>query len=92
MQVILGTAASKMPLDQFVSEGELCEVEILNEGGATVAYLVPALRPDHRVYGAFERVFQSHADTLRRRAENPNPGITTAELFAKLDALTHDAE
>ena len=92
MQVVLGTAASQIPLEQFVSGDELQEVEIVNETGAVIAYLVPAVHSDHRVYAAFERVFQSHADTLHRRAENPNPGITTAELFAKLSALTHDSE
>lgn len=92
MQVVLGTAASKRPLEQFVSCKPLDEVEIVNEGGDAVAYLIPAVRPDHKIYAEFERVFQSHAETLRHRAENPTPGITTAELFAKLDALAATSE
>ena len=92
MQVVLGTAASKTPLEEFVAGGKLDEVEILDEAGVTVGYIVPAVRPDHKVYAAFERVFQSHAETLLRRAKNPAPGITTAELFDKLDALANDAE
>lgn len=92
MQVVLGTPASKVPLEQFVSDNPLDEVEIVDEGGDTIAYLVPAVRPDHKIYAAFERAFQSHADTLRRRAANPASGITTAELFAKLDALIEESE
>jgi antitoxin (DNA-binding transcriptional repressor) of toxin-antitoxin stability system len=92
MQVVLGTPASKKPLDEFIPRVGSGEIEIVAADGTALAYLVPAVSPDHKVYAAFERVFQSHADTLRRRAANPVPGITTAELFARLDALAQNAE
>lgn len=92
MQVILGTPASKKPLDEFLPAVASDEIEIVGEDGTALAYLVPAARPGDATYERLEKVFQSHAAELRRRASNPARGITTQELFSKLDAKTNDAE
>ena len=92
MQVVLGTPASKKPLDEFIARVKLDEIEIIAADGTALAYLVAAARPGDATYAKFEAVFQSHSDELHRRAANLTPGITTQELFSKLDALTNDTE
>ena len=89
MQVIVGTAAS---LDDLIPRVQNDEIEIVDADGITVAYLVAAPRPGDATYSRFETIFQSHAETLRRRAANPARGITTQELLSKLDAMTCDVE
>ena len=71
---------------------ELDEIEIIAADGTALAYLVAAARPGDATYAKFEAVFQSHSDELHRRAVNLAPGITTQELFSKLDAQTNDTE
>lgn len=90
MQVVMGTAASKVPLDEFIPRVQSDEIEIVGADGIALAYLVPAARPGDATYEKFEKVFQSHADELRRRAANPARGITTQELFSKLDSMSDD--
>ena len=89
MQVVVGTAAT---LDELIPRMQTDEIEIVDADGIAVAFLVAAPRPGDATYSKFETVFQSHAETLRRRAANPARGITTQELLSKLDAMTSDAE
>ena len=74
MQVVLGTAASKVPLDEFIPGVQSDEIEIVGADGTPLAYLVPAARPGDATYAKFEQVFQSHAAELRRRALSCPPG------------------
>jgi hypothetical protein len=92
MQVMLGTPASKRPLDEFIPRVGVDAVEIVAEDGTALAYLVPATQSGDDTYARFEKVFQSHAEELRRRAAMPRDGITTQELLAKLHAMTDEVE
>ena len=92
MQVVLGTAAAKTPLDEFLGRSPVDEVEIVDADGTALAYLIPVPRPSDEVYAKFEAVFQSHAETLRRRAANPSRGVSTEELLTKLRGLSDEAE
>ena len=88
MQVVLGTAAAKAPLDEFLRHSPVDEVEIVDANGTALAYLIPVPRPDDATYAKFETVFQSHAEVLRHRAANPARGVSTEELLTKLRGLS----
>ena len=94
MQVVLGTAGSKASLDEIVCQSlaDEEEIEIVAADGTALAYLVPVARPGNATYAKFEAIFQSHAETLRRRAANSSPGTSTEVLLKKLQTLTGDAE
>lgn len=88
--VVLGSEASKEPLDQFIQHAT-DEVEVVDSNGMVMAYVWPAPRPGDATYAKFEAIFQSHAVELQRRRANPEPGITTAELLRKLHSLNQPA-
>ena len=92
MQVVLGTAAAKTPLDDFIERTPLDEIEIVDANGTALAYLVPVPRPGDETYAKFESVFQQHAATLASRAASPSHGICTEELLTKLNALPGKAD
>ena len=92
MQVVLGTAAAKTPLDEFLGRSPVDEVEIVDADGTALAYLIPVPRPSDEVYAKLEAVFQSHAETLRRRAANLSRGVSTEELLTKLRGLSDEAK
>jgi hypothetical protein len=92
MQVTLGTAAAQVSLDEFVRRGAEDEIEIVDANGTALAYLIPAPRTGDETYSRFETVFQSHSETLRRRAAKPACGISTEELLTKLHALDSPTE
>ncbi len=92
MQVVLGTAASKVPLDEFFGRIPVDEVEIVDANGTALAYLIPVPRPEDETYARFETVFQSHADDLRRRAAKLSRGVSTEELLTKLTSLSGEAD
>ena len=91
MQVVLGTAAAKAPLDEFVRHTPVDEIEIVDANGTALAYLIPASRPGDETYAKLETIFQGHAEVLRRRAANPSRGVSTEELLTKLRGLASDA-
>ena len=92
MQVIVGTAAAKAPLDEFVRHSPVDEIEIVDANGTALAYLVPAPQPGDDTYARLETIFQSHAEVLCRRAANPSRGVSTEELLTKLHGLNGQAE
>ena len=92
MQVVLGTAAAKTPLDEFLGRTPVDEIEIVDADGTALAYLIPVPRPGDETYAKFETLFQSQAETLRRRAANPSRGVSTEDLLTKLRGLSGEAE
>ncbi|HUE73563.1 MAG TPA: hypothetical protein VMP01_21985 [Pirellulaceae bacterium] len=61
------------------------EVLVCNEQGTTLGFFRPAISSDPKDYEwARSRM---DVEELRRRAADPGPCITTAELMAKLEAI-----
>ncbi len=94
MQVVLGTAAAKVPLDDFVRHIPVDEIEIVDANGSALAcsLLVPAPQPGDETCTKLETVFQSHSEVLRGRAANPSRGVSTEELLSILRVLDGQAE
>lgn len=92
MQVVLGTAAAKVPLDEFLGSTPMDEVEIVDANVIALAYLIPAVHPGDETYARFEEVFQTHTEVLRHRAAKHSRGNSTEELLSRLSSLPAKAD
>ncbi|MFM9964343.1 MAG: hypothetical protein ACKV2Q_24335 [Planctomycetaceae bacterium] len=94
--VVLGTAATQRPLEEFLQNlGE--EVEVIDAAGNVRFHVLPTSSAydrqfQEKVYRLFEADVLANMDELKRRSTRRENGVTTKELLEYLNSLPCPSE
>ncbi len=89
--LVLGTAATQQPLEQFFENlGD--EVAVVDTNGQVRFHFTPTSAEYDQQYQEkklrlFEKQILANLDELKQRAERHEPGVTVAELLSHLNSL-----
>ena len=88
---VLGDQTAAMSIEGLVQQAAVGGVEVRNQAGEVVAYVLPPNDRDAWLYAEARIDFEEHRAEIEAACARRG-GVTTAELLAKAAALTERAD